>query len=136
VFSDGRELPPDFAAWTYGHAITAYRSQGTTSEESLVVLGEVAARSISRRQFYVANTRYRGAHTIYVSQKEEILRRLAESEKGRELATEFIEQNRIVENERHVPRPIRKLSSHLRTAWLAVADRLRRGVVRGQHRKL
>jgi hypothetical protein len=46
VFTDGRELPPDFAAWTYGHAVTSYRSQGTTSEESLLVLGAVASRAL------------------------------------------------------------------------------------------
>ena len=51
---------------------------GSTAEESLLVLGEVAARSLARRQFYVANTRYRGAHRIYVSSKQQILARLQE----------------------------------------------------------
>jgi len=136
VFTDGRELPPDFAAWTYGHALTSYRSQGSTSEESLLVLGEVAARALARRQFYVGNTRFRGAHAIYVSQKEEILRRLVQSETSRELATEFMERHRLVENELLVPRPIRGLSSHLRNAWLAVAEKMRRGETPGEQQKL
>ena len=34
--SDGKELPADFRAWTYGHALTSYRSQGSTAEESLL----------------------------------------------------------------------------------------------------
>jgi len=99
VLSDGRELPSDFAAWTYGHALTSYRSQGSTSEESLLVLGEVAVRSLARRQFYVGNTRYRGAHAIYVSHKDEILRRLATREGGRELASEFLQRHRLAQNE-------------------------------------
>jgi conjugative relaxase-like TrwC/TraI family protein len=99
IFTDGRELPPEFSAWTYGHAVTSYRSQGTTSEESLLVLGEVAAHSLGRREFYVGNTRYRGAHAIYVSRKQAILSRLANADAGRELATEFLE--RQIRDERH-----------------------------------
>ncbi|MFT3783703.1 MAG: MobF family relaxase [Nibricoccus sp.] len=136
IFNDGSELPPDFAAWTYGHALTSYRSQGSTSEESLLVLGEVATHALARRQFYVGNTRYRGAHAIYVSQKEEILHRLAQPDDGRELATEFMERQRLSENETLVPRPVRGLRSHLRNAWLAEADRLRRGETHGERQKL
>jgi conjugative relaxase-like TrwC/TraI family protein len=65
VLTDGAELPRDFAAWTYGHALTSYRAQGSTAEESILVLGAVAERALSRRQFYVGNTRYRGAHAIF-----------------------------------------------------------------------
>lgn len=135
VFTDGCELPRDFAAWTYGHALTSYRSQGSTSEESLLVLGEVAAKALARRQFYVGNTRYRGAHAIYLSQKDEILRRLAQPELERELATEFMERSRLVVNEKIVPRPLRRWSSHLRAAWLAVADTMRRGKTHGERYK-
>ena len=125
VLTDGRELPPDFAAWTYGHALTSYRSQGSTSEESLLVLGEVAVRSLARRQFYVGNTRYRGAHAIYVSDKDEILYRLARPDAGRELATEFMKRHRIVENERLVQRRLRRLRARVRVAWLGATERLR-----------
>ena len=59
-----RELPHDFAAWSYGLVLTSYRSQGITLEESLLVLGEVAARALARRQFYVGNTSFRGADAI------------------------------------------------------------------------
>jgi conjugative relaxase-like TrwC/TraI family protein len=125
VLTDGHELPPAFAAWTYGHALTSYRSQGSTSEESLLVLGEVAARSLARRQFYVGNTRYRGAHAIYVSNRDDILNRLAQPDAGRELATEFMERHRIVMSERLVPRPVRGLHARMRAAWLGAADKLR-----------
>jgi conjugative relaxase-like TrwC/TraI family protein len=121
VFADGRELPPDFSAWTYGHAVTSYRSQGTTSEESLLVLGEVATRALGRREFYVGNTRYRGAHAIYVSRKHEILRRLAQPDVGRELASEFIERQRIAEQEQPDLQRRRQ-----RMAWLHAAERQRR----------
>ncbi len=121
VFTDGRELPPDFAAWTYGHALTSYRSQGTTSEESLLVLGEIAARALVRRQFYVGNTRFRGAHTIYVSRKEDILARLARSDEGRELATEFAERHALVEREQRVPRALRDLLPHVIAALFGAA---------------
>jgi hypothetical protein len=97
--SDGTELPEDFKAWTYGHALTSYRAQGSTAEDSLIVLGEVAERALMRRQFYVGNTRFRGAHRIYVSNQTAILDRLARSDSGRELATEFVERNRLVQSQ-------------------------------------
>jgi conjugative relaxase-like TrwC/TraI family protein len=124
VLTDGHELSPDFAAWTYGHALTSYRSQGSTSEESLLVLGGVAARSLVRRQFYVGSTRYRGAHAIYVSNKAEILDRITRPDAGRELATEFVKGHRIVMGERLVPRPVRRLRPLLQAAWFAVVDKL------------
>ncbi|MFH1497572.1 MAG: MobF family relaxase, partial [Verrucomicrobiota bacterium] len=123
VFTDGGELPPSFAAWTYGHAQTSYRSQGSTSEESLMVLGEVAARALKLRQFYVGNTRYRGSHAIYVSDRAEILRRLSRPDDGRELATEFVKRQRIVMNERVGHR--RDLRTRMRAAWAGMAETLR-----------
>lgn len=120
VFTDGHELPRDFAAWTYGHALTTYRSQGSTSEESLLVLGEVAVAALARRQFYVGNTRYRGAHAIYLADRDKIVRRLAAPDPGRELATEFTARHRIVIGERHVPRPIRSMGATMRAAWHAM----------------
>lgn len=128
--TNGKELPPDFAAWTYGHALTSYRAQGSTSEESILVLGEVASRALARRQFYVANTRYRGAHAIYVSQKRELLRRLCQPDEGRELASEFVERQGLSVTERVVPRPVRRWRRWMQLAWLAAADRVRRHGVR------
>lgn len=123
VFADGRELPPAFAVWTYGHAQTSYRSQGSTAEESLIVLGDVAVRSLKLRQFYVGSTRYRGSHAIYVSSRAEILRRLSQPDDGRELATEFIARHRIVMNERVSRR--RGLRARMRAAWVSMEERLR-----------
>jgi conjugative relaxase-like TrwC/TraI family protein len=136
VLTDGHELPPDFAAWTYGHALTSYRSQGSTAEESLLVLGEVAAHALARRQFYVGNTRFRGAHAIYLSNKNEILRRIALPDTGRELATEFMERQGLAENEHLVPRPVRRLGVHLRYAWLAAAEKLRRAETQSERQRL
>jgi conjugative relaxase-like TrwC/TraI family protein len=133
MLTDGLALPPDFAAWTYGHALTSYRSQGSTSEESLLVLGEVAARALVRRQFYVSNTRYRGAHAIYVSNKNDILARLDRPDAGRELATEFMERHRIAEREHLVPRPVRRMRAQMQAAWLGAAEKLRRAQeIRGE----
>lgn len=132
LLTDGQVLPMDFAAWTYGHALTSYRSQGSTSEESLLVLGEVAARSLARRQFYVGNTRYRGAHAIYVSSKSDILRRLDRPDAGRELATEFMQRHRIVVGEHLVPRPVRGLRARMRAAWLNATEKLRGQQIRGE----
>ena len=126
VLTDGHELPPDFAAWTYGHALTSYRSQGSTSEESLMVLGEVASRALARRQFYVGNTRYRGAHAIYVSNKQDILRRLDRPDAGRELATEFMERHRLGAREHLVPRPVRGMRARMQAAWIAATEKQRR----------
>ena len=117
VFTDGHELPPDFAAWTYGHAITSYRSQGSTSEESLLVLGEVAARALTRQQFYVGNTRYRGAHAIFVANKEAIHSRLLGFHDQRELATEFVQRHRMAELLHFMPRVLQQLRERARRAW-------------------
>lgn len=124
VLTDGRHLPAGFKAWTYGHALTAYRSQGSTAEESLLVLGEVATRSLGRRQFYVANTRYRGAHRIYVANKREIFARLPEPDAGRELATEFVQRRRITVREMIPVRRLPRMLENLRQAiWMAAAER-------------
>lgn len=126
LLTDGHALPADFAAWTYGHALTSYRSQGSTSEESLLVLGEVAARALVRRQFYVSNTRYRGAHAIYVSSKEDIFNRLARPDDGRELGTEFMERHRIVEQEHLARREAQGMRARMKAAWLHAVERQRR----------
>jgi len=98
------------------------------------VLGEVAARALARRQFYVSNTRYRGAHAIYVSNKEDIFDRLARPDTGRDLATEFMERHRIGEREHLVPRPVRGLRARMQAAWLGAAEKLRRTQqTRGEH---
>lgn len=124
VLTDGRHLPTDFKAWTYGHALTAYRAQGSTAEESLLVLGEVASHSLAHRQFYVANTRYRGAHRIYVSSKEQILARLQEPDFGRELATEFVERRHITMREVMSWRRVPRMFENLRLAiWGAAKQR-------------
>jgi conjugative relaxase-like TrwC/TraI family protein len=125
VLTDGHVLPPEFAAWTYGHALTSYRSQGSTSEESLLVLGEVAARALARRQFYVGNTRYRGAHAIYVSNKDEIFQRLMSRDVGRELATEFMERNGLGPQEHVARRAERSVKARLRAALFNANQRLR-----------
>jgi len=126
VFTDGRVLPRSFAAWTYGHALTSYRSQGCTSEESLLVLGEVATRALARRQFYVGNTRYRGAHAIYLSNKEEILRRLALPDPGRELATEFMQRHGLEYSHDQEARVRQSFAARARYAWQQTIARLRR----------
>ena len=134
VFTDGRELPPGFAAWTYGHAIASYRSQGATAEESLLVLGEIAAQSLNSRQFYVGNTRFRGAHAIYVSDKEAILERLCHLDRGRELATEFVQHHWLAERQQILPRPIRRLRPQLQLAWLhTAAQQMEARQREGQH---
>ena len=121
VLTDGRHLPAEFKAWTYGHALTAYRSQGSTAEESLLVLGEVASRSLGRRQFYVANTRYRGAHRIYVTSKQEVFARLQQPDTGRELATEFFQRRRLTVRELVSVRRLPRLLENLRQAIRAAA---------------
>ena len=121
--TDGKELPPEFRAWTYGHALTSYRSQGSTAEESLLVLGEVAERALMRRQFYVGNTRYRGSHQIFVSHRDAILARVGRADPGRELATEFIRRHRLVPAERITTQHLHRMRTRLRQAWLGLAAR-------------
>ncbi len=124
VLTDGRHLPVDFRAWTYGHAVTAYRAQGSTAEESLLVLGEAAARSLVQRQFYVANTRYRGTHRIFVSSRQQVLARLQQPDLGRELATEFVARRRIALRALMSWRRLPRVLENLRLAiWAAVQER-------------
>lgn len=131
VLSDGRRLPRDFHAWTYAHALTSYRAQGSTAEESILVLGEVAERALMRRQFYVGNTRFRGAHRIYVSHRDAILDRLARPDPGRELATEFLSRHRLSRAElisrRRLPRArerLRLVMRHLAEQWRRMREAL------------
>jgi hypothetical protein len=81
------------------------------------VLGEVAARALTRQQFYVGNTRYRGAHAIYVANKEAIHSRLHSFHVQRELATEFVQRHRMVELLHLVPRVLQQLRERARRAW-------------------
>lgn len=122
LLTDGRTLPLDFKAWTYGHALTSYRAQGSTAEESLIVLGEVAERALMQRQFYVGNTRYRGHHRIYVSHREAILNRLALADPGRELATEFAQRHQLVLAEEIGMRPLRRMGERARQIWRNVTE--------------
>lgn len=124
VLSDGHVLPPDFKAWTYGHALTSYRSQGSTAEESLIVLGEVAERALMPRQFYVGNTRYCGRHRIYVSHRDAIMERLTRADPGRELATEFVQRHHVVLAEEIGMRPFRRMGERARQMWQGVAAHL------------
>jgi conjugative relaxase-like TrwC/TraI family protein len=128
VFTDGRILPPDFQAWTYGHATTAYRSQGTTAEESFLVLGDAAARTLSHRQFYVANTRYRARHRIFVANRTQVLASLAERDPGRELASEFVERRgqRLTQAEFVSRHRLTRMMETVRIAMWTAADELRR----------
>jgi len=126
VLSDGRSLPPEFRAWIYGHALTSYRAQGSTAEESLLVLGGVAERALARRQFYVGNTRYRGSHRIYVSNADAILARLSWPDPGRELATEFAVRHRLTRAEKIAVRPLRRFGDRARLVWLDLVDQWQR----------
>ena len=84
------------------------------------------AHSLARRQFYVGNTRYRGAHAIYVSNKDDIFQRLARPDAGRELATEFVRRHRLVVGENLGPRAERGLRARAHAAWFEVTEKLRR----------
>lgn len=123
VFTDGKELPPEFRAWTHGHALTSYRAQGSTAEESLLVLGEVAERALMRRQFYVGNTRYRGAHQIFVSHRAAIFSRLGRVDPGRELATEFMRRQGISPAERAAMRHLHRMGAQMRQVWMSLTAR-------------
>jgi hypothetical protein len=92
----------------------------------LLVLVDIAGRSLARRQFYVANTRYRGAHRIYVSNREQILARLAQRDEGRELATEFIARRRISMRELMSFRRLPRMLENLRLSIMAALEERRR----------
>jgi conjugative relaxase-like TrwC/TraI family protein len=124
-FTNGTLLPDSFKAWTYGHAVTSYRAQGSTSEEAILVLGEVAERALIRRQFYVGNTRHQGRHRIFATNPDQILNRLALVD-DRELATEFVERRQMVQRESLALRPFRYLGERARFVWYAVQEQVER----------
>jgi len=126
LLSNGRRLEKNFHAWTYAHAVTSYRSQGSTAEESIVVLGEVAERAITQREFYVGNTRFRGRHKIYVAHRDEIMSRIASRANARELSGEFIERRHISLAEEVALRPLSRLGRRARSLWLGFSDRVRK----------
>jgi len=135
VFADGLVLPREFKAWTYGHAVTSYRAQGSTAEESLLVLGQVAERALLCRQFYVGNTRFRGAHRIYVANSEAIRERLAFPDLGRESASEFEERMWMNPARRIATRHLRRLGMSARLAWLTIAHEWHQRQVRDEVRQ-
>ncbi len=128
LLTDGHVLPAEFKAWTHAHALTSYRAQGSTAEESLIVLGEVAERALRRRQFYVGNTRFRGAHRIYVTHREAILHRLSLPDPGRELATEFVHRHGLNYAQRIMTQHLTWMDEEQRLAvWI--------GMVEEEHRR-
>ncbi len=122
-FTDGSEMPAEFESWTYGHAVTSYRAQGSTAESSLLVLGETSERLLTQRQFYVANTRFRGAHRILVANRDAIFQRLQTADRGRELATEFLNRPSLSETERVIRRHLQRAGQHVQAAWQAIVHR-------------
>jgi len=95
LLADGRRLPNELKTWTYAHALTSYRAQGMTVDESILVLGHQSAETLGQRQFYVGNTRYRERHHLYVASHETVVRRLKHLQDDRELATEFMERQNL-----------------------------------------
>lgn len=88
------------------------------------MLGDIATRALGRRQFYVASTRYRGAHRIYVASKQQVFAQLQNPDLGRELATEFVERRRITMRELISVRRLPRMLENLRQAiWSAAAER-------------
>jgi len=119
--ADGRRLPPEFQTWTYAHALTSYRAQGTTVEESILVLGHQSAETLRQRQFYVGNTRYRTRHHLYVASREAVVKRLKTLDNGRELATEFLERRRLTRSEILKRRPFEHLRARF-VEWIGWRD--------------
>ena len=78
----------------------------------------------------------RNCRTIYVSNKDEIMRRLAQPEAGWELATEFMQRHRLGERQQLVPRPLRHLSPQIRAAVVSAAVRQQYGITHGEGQKI
>jgi RNase P/RNase MRP subunit p29 len=102
--ADGRRLPNELKTWTYAHALTSYRAQGMTVDESILVLGHQSAETLGQRQFYVGNTRYRERHHLYVASHATVVRRLRTLQNDRELATEFLERQNLTHTHSHFER--------------------------------
>lgn len=122
-FADGTQLPAEFHAWNYGHALTTYRAQGSTAEHSLLVLGGAAAQSLRKRQFYVGSTRYRGSHRILMSDRAAVMRALSQPDAGRELATEFLERQDVSLGQLLLEQRLGGLRERARAIWRAMVER-------------
>jgi len=69
---------------------------------------------------------YRGAHAIYLSNKEEILRRLARPDPGRGLATEFMQRHGLEYSHAQEARARQSFAAKARYVWRHTMERLRR----------
>ena len=85
---DGRELPPNFAQFAYGYAVTAHQSQGK-SVDSVIISGD----GMQKELFYVAASRGRESVQVITSDKE-LLRDSVGRSTARRSASELVRKVR------------------------------------------
>ena len=77
--TDGRVLPSEFKAFTYGYAVTSHSSQSKTVDEVLLVASSKSFAAVNREQFYVSISRGRERVHVFTDDAELLARRVTDS---------------------------------------------------------
>ena len=90
TLADGRVLPANFNAFTYGYAVTSHSSQGKTVDEVLLVASSKSFAAVNREQFYVSISRGRESVQVFTDDSELLAQRVTDSH-DRKAAVELTE---------------------------------------------
>jgi len=137
TLDNGKTIEPEFFNLSHGHAVTSHKSQGSSVDSSIVVMGHGASVIADPQQWYVSNTRFKTDHTIFLANREQLERSLERNDQRRELAREFLKRikpdlakTRFAESLRSLPGKLTskmaKVSSTLRTKHVPNRRRLHR----------
>jgi ATP-dependent exoDNAse (exonuclease V) alpha subunit len=89
ALQDGRTIPAHFRQFAHGYASTSHSAQSKTIDHGILVLGEKSYHAANLQQAYVSNSRFRETQTIFTTDKERALDKMARFEE-RPLASETI----------------------------------------------
>ena len=90
--TDGRVIPPQYRAFTYGYALTSHAAQGKTADQVVVLASTRALPAVNQEQFYVSISRGRDSCTVLTDDIEQ-LRAHAERSSSRKAGIEAIQES-------------------------------------------
>ncbi len=93
ALDDGRIMPADFRAYTYGYCVTSHASQGRTVDHVHVAVDSHTLNAAHLKQFYVSTSRGREQVRIYTDDTGFLAEAIAKSG-DRLSATELVEAGR------------------------------------------
>lgn len=90
TLDNGKIVEAAFSNISHGHAVTSHKSQGSSVDSSILVMGHGSSIIADPQQWYVSNTRFKTDHTIFLANRSQLERSLEKNDSRRELAREFL----------------------------------------------